>query len=128
MRILIIGCGYAGKQLGGVLTAAGHIVFGLRRTKADHSELRARGIQPLHGDIMNSATLRRLPSGFDVVINLVSSSKGGLEDYRNVYLEGTRNILQWLSDSPCRYIYTSSTSVYAQMDGSWVNEESATEP
>lgn len=43
--------------------------------------------------------------------------------------EGTRNVLSWMRAHPPRcYIYTSSTSVYAQTDGSVVTEESAAEP
>jgi nucleoside-diphosphate-sugar epimerase len=129
MRILIIGCGYVGKPLGALLAREGHAVFGLRRADGEDSELHALGIQPLRGDITNFSYLENLPGNFDAVINLVSSSKGGPDEYRQVYLEGTRNILRWLRDSPLRrYLYTSSTSVYAQADGSWVTEESPAEP
>jgi nucleoside-diphosphate-sugar epimerase len=52
-----------------------------------------------------------------------------VENYRAVYLEGTRNVLAWLrAHPPARYIYTSSTSVYSQNDGSIVTEQSSTEP
>jgi nucleoside-diphosphate-sugar epimerase len=70
-----------------------------------------------------------LPAPFDWVANTVSSTKGGAEEYRQVYLDGTRNLIEWLAASPPKkYIYTSSTSVYGQTDGSLVKETSATEP
>jgi nucleoside-diphosphate-sugar epimerase len=129
MRTLIIGCGYVGLPLGALLASQGHNVFGIRRTPQSDPELLARNIAPLHLDITDPAQLASIEPSFDVVINLVSSSKGGLEDYRRVYLEGTKNILRWLSKSPPRaYLYTSSTSVYAQADGSWVDESSPAEP
>jgi nucleoside-diphosphate-sugar epimerase len=129
MRILVIGCGYVGIPLGRLLSARGHTVLGLRRSNDADSQLLASGITPIHADITNPADLSRIAPGFDAVINLVSSSKGGIEDYRHVYFEGTRNILRWLSQSPPRvFIYTSSTSVYAQTDGGWVTEESSAEP
>src|SRR5206468_778781 len=44
-------------------------------------------------------------------------------------LQGTRNVIEWLSRSPPRkFVYTSSTSVYGQNDGSLVKETSPTEP
>lgn len=129
MRVLIIGCGYAGMATGARLASAGHQVFGLRRSPAADVELAARGITPISADITDPASLARIEPRFDAVINTVSSSRGGVDEYRAVYLEGTRNVLDWLSASPPeRYLYTSSTSVYAQNDGSIVTEESPAKP
>jgi len=128
MRVLIVGCGYVGLPLGAELVKQGHEVFGLRRTDAANSELAAAGIHPLAADITRPGDLAKLPAPFEWVVNTVSSSKGGVEDYRRVFLEGTRNIINWLSGSRIQYIYTSSTSVYAQTDGSRVDETSPTEP
>jgi nucleoside-diphosphate-sugar epimerase len=62
-------------------------------------------------------------------VNTVSSTKGGVEEYRQVYLEGTRHLIEWLSAAPPnKFVYTSSTSVYGQTDGSLVKETSPTEP
>jgi nucleoside-diphosphate-sugar epimerase len=127
MRVLIIGCGYVGIPLGAELVRLGHEVFGLRRT-ADAS-LAAAGIKPLAADITRPADLARLPGPFDWVVNCVSSGRGGGDQYRQVYLQGTRNLLEWLSTAPPKkFVYTSSTSVYGQNDGSPVKETSPTEP
>ena len=129
MRVLIIGCGYVGLPLGALLAKRGAAVFGMRRTAEADEEMRQRLIAPLHGDVADPSSFEALENGFDVVVNLVSSSKGGADEYRRVYLEGTRNVIHWLTDSPPRaYLYNSSTSVYAQTDGSWVTEESPAEP
>jgi nucleoside-diphosphate-sugar epimerase len=129
MRVLIVGCGYVGLPLGSALAGLGHEVFGLRRTAEAADELKAAGIEPLAGDVTRPEDLARLPGPFDWVVNLVSSSKGGAEEYRQVYLQGTRNLIDWLSPAPpSKFIYTSSTSVYGQTDGSLVKESSATEP
>lgn len=129
MRVLIIGCGYVGLPLGRELVRAGHEVFGMRRSMAAVDELSNLGIQPLQADIAKSSDLEKISRAFEAVVNLVSSTRGGLEEYRQVYFEGTRNVLHWLkSNPPKRYIYTSSTSVYAQNDGSWVDENSPVEP
>ncbi len=129
MRVLIIGCGYVGISLGRELVRGGHEVVGMRRSADVPDELSKAGIQPLQTDITRVADMEKIAPGFEWVVNLVSSTRGGVEEYREVYLKGTRNILRWLkSNPPKRYIYSSSTSVYAQNDGSWVDEKSPVEP
>lgn len=129
MRTLIIGCGYVGVPVGARLAAAGHDVYGLRRTAESEEELVAAGIEPLTGDITKPEDLARLPGPFDWVVNLVSSSRGGADVYRDVYLGGTSKVLDWLRNSPpTKYIYTSSTSVYGQTDGSWITEDDEAQP
>jgi len=129
MRVLIVGCGYVGLPLGAELVKQGHEVFGVRRTSAGEAELKKAGIQPLVADITKPGELATLPKPFDWVVNCVSSSKGGVEDYRNAYFNGTRNLIEWLSSTPPKkLVYTSSTSVYGQTDGSPVKETSPVEP
>jgi len=129
MRVLIVGCGYVGLPLGSELVRLGHEVFGLRRSASAGNELPATGIKPLIADITRPETLEKLPRDFDWVVNCVSSTGGNAEDYRQVYLQGTRNLIEWLSASlPKKFVYTSSTSVYGQTDGSQVKETSPIEP
>ena len=129
MRVLIVGCGYVGLPLGKELVRQGHTVFGLRRSALAEAELKAADITPLHADITQPATLAKLPRDFDWVVNCTASGGGGADDYRKIYLEGNRNLIAWLAGSPVKkFVYTSSTSVYAQNDGSIVAESSATEP
>jgi nucleoside-diphosphate-sugar epimerase len=46
---------------------------------------------------------------------------------RSVFVDGLANVLDHLP-RPQRFIYVSSSSVYGQTGGEWVDEESATEP
>lgn len=129
MRVLIVGCGYVGVPLGTALVGLGHEVFGLRRSAEGAAELQAAGIQPLAGDITKPDDLARLPGPFDWVVNTVSSNKGGVDEYRDIYLRGTQNLIAWLAGTPLKkYVYTSSTSVYAQTNGELVREDAPTEP
>jgi nucleoside-diphosphate-sugar epimerase len=129
VRVLIIGCGYVGSPLGTELARLGHEVFGVTRSGETAAALLANGIQPLVADVTRRADLDNLPLPFDWVVNAVSSNKGGAEDYRRIYLEGLRNVLQWLEASPPKkFVHISSTSVYGQTDGSLVKESSPTEP
>jgi nucleoside-diphosphate-sugar epimerase len=129
MRALIIGCGYVGLPLGTELARLGHEVFGLTRTGGTAAALQERGVRPLVADVTQLSSLQGLPLPFDWVVNTVASNRGGPEEYRLTYLEGMRNIVQWLEASPPKkFVYTSSTSVYGQIDGSLVKETSPTEP
>jgi nucleoside-diphosphate-sugar epimerase len=128
MRVLIVGCGYAGLPLGVELIRLGHEVSGLRRNALAENELKAAGIQPLIADVTKPEALAGLPHNFDWVVNCVAAG-GGADDYRQVYLQGARNLIEWLAPNPPqKFVYTSSTSVYGQTDGSQVKESSPTEP
>jgi nucleoside-diphosphate-sugar epimerase len=134
MRVLIIGTGYVGLPLGAELARRGHDVSGLRRNSSTAETLRAAGIKPLLADITRPDELEKLPRDFDWVVNCVASGGGGAEEYRRVYVQGMRNIVDWLTGTGRqdaggpRFVYTSSTSVYGQNDGSLVDEKSPTEP
>ena len=128
MRVLIVGCGYVGVPLGAELVRFGHEVFGLRRNPSAKNELKAAGIRPLFGDVTKPDELKKLPREFDWVVNCVAAG-GDAENYREVYFNGTKNLIKWLAPNPPKkFVYTSSTSVYAQNDGSQVKESSPTEP
>ena len=97
MRVLILGCGYVGLPLGAELLRAGHEVLGVRRSRAGAQELSRHGITPVTADITRHEELEKMLGAFDWVINTVSSTKGGVEEYRAVYLEATRHLIDWLS-------------------------------
>jgi nucleoside-diphosphate-sugar epimerase len=129
MRVLIVGCGYVGMPLGAELARLGHEVFGVTRSAQNHDALKSHSIQPLIADITKRPDLGSLPLPFDWVVNTVSSSKGGIDEYMQVYFEGTRNLIGWLAATPPKkFVYTSSTSVYGQTDGSQVKESSPAQP
>jgi nucleoside-diphosphate-sugar epimerase len=129
VRVLIIGCGYVGQALGVELIRQGHTVWGMRRSAAAGEGLRAAGIEPVIADITRRDDLARVPAEFEWIVNTTSSARGGLAEYQEVYFEGTRNLLQWLSATPPKkYVHVGSTSVYGQTDASQVKESSAAEP
>ena len=128
-RVLIVGCGYIGLPLGHTLVEQGHQVFGLRRSEAGAAELTAAGITPLHADVTKAQTLAALPMEYDWVVNCAAAGGGSADDYRQLYVMGNFNLVDWLHPSPPRkYVYTSSTSVYGQNDGSLVVETDPVAP
>lgn len=129
MRVLIVGCGYVGLELGRRWASEGAFVAGVRRSSAGAAELAAEGLEVVIGDVTRREDVLGWPGGWDVVVNAVSSSRGGAEVYRQVYRDGTRNLLEWMDGIGVgRYVHLSSTSVYGQTDGGWVDEDSPTEP
>lgn len=129
MRALVLGTGYVGWPLACELARLGHEVWGLRRTPETTQQPQEGRVQLLSADVTDPNSLKALRRDWDWVVNTVSSGKGGPEEYRNVYLEGNRNIIEWLKGQAVgKYVYTSSTSVYGQSDGQIVDEQSATEP
>src|SRR6266550_56339 len=125
-RILIAGCGYVGQATGDLFHAAGWAVEGWTHSAKSAAKLSAKPY-PVYGvDIADQAQIQARAGAFDAVIHCASSSGGGVEAYRQIYLNGARNLLIRFSGS--RMLFTGSTSVYAQCDGSWVTEESETKP
>ncbi len=118
-KILIVGCGDVGSRLAARLVAAGHEVHALRR-----SAFHIPGVHALQGDVTEPASLQ-FPPGLDVVFVLLAPGESGEEAYRRVYLQGTEHVLAALAGQKLAHLFwVSSTSVYGQDDGSWVNEDS----
>jgi nucleoside-diphosphate-sugar epimerase len=125
-RILIAGCGYVGAATADLFLAAGWEVEGWTRSPESAEKLAGKPYAVRAVDISVRDAVRAAAHAFDAVIHCASSGGGRAEHYRQVYLEGARNLLTELE--PRIFVYTSSTSVYAQTDGEWVDEESAAEP
>src|SRR5262245_40546619 len=129
MHVLVVGCGYVGLSLGARLASEGHEVTGIRRSPDSDTKLRKAGIRPRILDITRENAFSDLAPDYEWIVNCVSSSRGDAEDYRSTYLQGTQRMIKWLKNSPVqKLLYTSSTSVYGQTDGSIVTEASPTEP
>ena len=122
-RHLILGCGYLGRVVAQRWLTAGDDVVALTRSRV--GELRSLGIDPLLGDVTNPASLK-LPSA-DAVLYAIGLDLSAGQSMRDVYLGGLDNVLNALP-TPRRFLYISSTSVYGQTDGEWVDENSPTEP
>lgn len=126
-RILVVGCGYLGLPLARHLLATGDRVSGLTASPESAERLRTESFPVYPIDISTAAAFSLLPQRrFDVVIHCASSGRGGVESYRSVFLEGTRNLLSSLDVG--HLLISSSTSVYAQTDGSPVDEDSLATP
>jgi nucleoside-diphosphate-sugar epimerase len=120
---LIVGCGYLGRVVARLWVAQGRPVSGLTRSRTD--ELRALGIEPIAGDVTDPASLHLTPA--ETVLYAVGLDRSAGKSMREVYVGGLANVLDAVP-TPRRLVYVSSTSVYGQAAGEWVDEDSPTEP
>jgi nucleoside-diphosphate-sugar epimerase len=125
-RTLIAGCGYVGTALAARLVAAGHEVWGVRRSWEGVSP---EDVIPIEGDLAASAGPPPLPASIDFVVYAVSADGRNEAAYQAAYMDGLERLVEGLHKSPDirRFIFVSSTAVYAQHDGEWVDEESPAE-
>jgi nucleoside-diphosphate-sugar epimerase len=121
---MIFGCGYVGTALAERLIKLGVRVGALTRNAGRAAGLRAIGVtEVIEADLDSGEWADRLSASYESVLNCVSSAGGGIEGYRKSYVEGQQRILEWAEAQTIRsYVYTSSSSVYAQDGGVWVDE------
>jgi nucleoside-diphosphate-sugar epimerase len=127
LSILVAGCGYVGSALAASLAAEGARVTGLRRSPRDLPP----GVTPLAADLTHPGLAAALPEELDLVFYTAAADGGDEAAYRAAYVTGLANLLEALearARAPRRVLFTSSTSVYGQHDGEWVDESSPTEP
>lgn len=126
-RFLVVGCGDTGTALGLNLARQGHKVYGLRR----HPESLPGPIEPIQADLTRKQTLTSLPDNLAVVFFLAAPAARTEQAYRAIYVDGLRHLLEAIDEqgrAPRRLFLVSSTSVYGQRNGEWVDETSPAQP
>ncbi|SDI33963.1 NAD-dependent epimerase/dehydratase family protein [Pseudomonas panipatensis] len=125
--LMIVGCGDVGSRLGRQLSAQGWTVHGLRR---DVSALPAT-LLPVAADLGAERCPAAWPQGeLDYLVFSAAASQHDEAGYRATYVEGLRHCLGWLAQRgqrPKRLLFVSSSGVYAQQQGEWIDETSPAE-
>ena len=127
--IAILGCGYVGLELGRQL-APDHDIVGVRRSEAGVERIKHAGFDAIKADVTDPDDLARVPD-IDCVVFAASSGGRGADAAREVYVDGLRTAIESFGareQSPDRLIYSSSTGVYGDHDGKWVDEDTPIEP
>jgi nucleoside-diphosphate-sugar epimerase len=125
--VLIAGCGDLGTAAGLILASSGNQVFGLRR----RADALPAPLHTLRADLSQPATLTALPPAIDLVYYIATPASYDDDAYRTAYVDGLHNLLQALrqqQQTPRRLVLVSSTAVYGQLAGEWVDETSPTVP
>ncbi|GAA0282795.1 SDR family oxidoreductase [Halobacterium noricense] len=130
MDVAILGCGYVGLELGRQLAVVGHDPVGVRRSEEGIAAIRDAGFDAVQADVTDAESLSAVP---DVDAAVFAASSGGRDANaaREVYVEGLRRAIEHFGsreDSPDQFVYTSSTGVYGDHDGDWVDEETPLDP
>jgi len=128
-RVAILGCGYVGLELGRQL-ADSHDVVGVRRSESGLQAIEDAGFEAVEADVTDGDSLAAVPDA-DWVVFAASSGGRGADVAREVYVEGLQAAIDhfWTrEDAPERLVYTSSTGVYGDHDGAWVDEETPLDP
>ncbi len=128
MHVLVAGCGWLGSAVAQALVARGDRVTGIRRVPARAEALRALGVEPLALDLTSPGAAERLPP-VDAVVACQSAGSDTAEAYRAAYVEATGALLEAARRSCARaFVYTGSTGVFGQRDGSGVDEATPPAP
>jgi nucleoside-diphosphate-sugar epimerase len=128
-KLLLAGCGFLGEAAAVFFAEAGWQVVALTASAESAAHLAGMPFPVLAADISSPAALasvRAAHGPFDLVVHCASSGRGDAEAYRRVYVAGARALAGVFPEA--RLLFTSSTSVYAQTSGEWVDEISPAEP
>lgn len=117
MKLVLIGHGYLGAAIAAHFREAGWEVDAVSRSGDGGS---------LACDVSDRGQVRSLPDADAIVHCAASGRGGGVEAYQKVYVDGCRHLIERYPGKPL--LFTSSSSVYGQTDGSVVTEESPAEP
>lgn len=127
MHKLIIGCGYVGLPVAHQWLEQGHTVSALTRSETRVTEFKRLGIKPILGDITQPESLKKLPDA-ETVLYAVGFDRSANLSRHEIYVTGLDHVLAEIKDRTRKIIYLSSTSVYGQSAGEWVDEASVCEP
>ncbi|WP_323674846.1 NAD-dependent epimerase/dehydratase family protein [Halorubellus sp. PRR65] len=130
MRVVVLGCGYVGIELGRQLVDRGHDVVGVRRSDSGLDAIEGAGFDGVRADVTDAESLAALPDA-DALVFAASSGGRGADAARDVYVDGLQSALGEYAtreDPPRRLVYTSSTGVFGDHGGDWVDESTPIDP
>lgn len=145
MRILIVGCGDVGLRAARLLQGRAR-VYGLIRNPERAADLRSAGVVPLIGDMDDRAGMTRLTALADAVLHFAPPPAAGSADPRTQHLIaslGRRSLARVKPRHglkgyayrhgnkglrPHTLLYISTSGVYGDCGGEWVDETRPTRP
>lgn len=126
MTILLAGCGDLGTEAGLRFAAQGQRVVGWRRSPAKLPP----AIEGVAADL-SAPGLPTVPADTSAVVIAVAADAPTEPAYRAAYLGGLANVLDALERDgvrPRQVLFVSSTAVYGDAGGGWVDEDTVPKP
>jgi len=119
---LIVGCGDIGRRVARLEISEGRSVLGLARSDSTAALLKAMGFGVIPSDLDDVATLVALPNDVSTLYYFAPPPPSGADDPR------LRNCLDALKGLPERVVYISTSGVYGDCAGAWIDEECPLNP
>lgn len=121
--MLLAGCGDIGLHLGRMLVGKGWAVTGLKRSTKDDA-----GFVIFQGDLLDPDSLQGLAPQYDFIVYTATPGSRTPEGYEDAYITGLKNLMKATAQPSERFFLVSSSGVYQQSSGEWVDEDSPTLP
>ncbi|MCG6861456.1 MAG: NAD(P)H-binding protein, partial [Chromatiaceae bacterium] len=123
-NVFIVGCGGVGRLIAKRYLDRDRPVSALARSATAAGELESLGITPVRGDLDDPASLAALGLEGDLVQYLAPPPASGLGDPRMA------NFLAAIEAGthPLRIVYISTSGVYGDCRGAWVDEDTPPNP
>jgi len=115
--VLILGCGDIGCRVARLEQLQGHTVTALARSPETASRLGRRGIGAMAGDLDTPESLTALPPHISTLYYFAPPPPAGDEDPR------IHHALSALARPPARLVYISTSGVYGDCGGAWIDED-----
>ena len=125
-QVLLAGCGDLGLRVARRLRERGDQVWALRRQPRSSGD---DGIKWLRADLTRPDSLRALPPGISQLVYLPTPDRRDPDGYRATFVDGLRHLLAALGDSSLqRVLFVSSSAIYGDHHGGWVDEDTPAAP
>ena len=125
-RLLVVGAGYLGREIGRMAQAGGWEVWPVVRTEDSADKLRVKFPKVAAADAVGEKFWKGLLGSWDgLIFALAPSRKVGGSEFEAIHREGAVRAAAWGKARGLPMVYLSSTSVYAEAGGDWVDESSA---
>ncbi len=125
-RVLLAGCGDLGLRVARLLRERGDAVWALRRRPPSSGD---DGVDWLRADLTRAGSLRALPPGITQLVYLPTPDRRDPAAYRAIFVEGLRHLLAALGEGSLRrMLFVSSSAVYGDHHGDWVDEDTPPAP
>ncbi len=123
-NVIILGCGYLGRHVAALEQTAGNPVLGVVRSETSAATLEAADIAATRADLDDPTTLAGLPLAGTTIYYFAPPPPRGTTDPRMAAFVAALDP----AAPPARVVLVSTTGVYGNCEGAWIDEDSPVQP